>query len=116
MATKAKATAEQENKEITEAVETVTEETAKPAEEQDPWKKLVKVRPPRLMNSGIDHYYVCVNDIRYQIPADGREYEVPEPIALVLMDSIEAEYKAEDYAKEVEKNSYDPVLKPKPMD
>lgn len=88
-----------------------TPETVKPAEGDDPWKRMVKVISPRLQ--GQDSHFVCVNDHRWQIPADGRTYEVPEPIAEALNNFTEAEIRAEEYMKAVERDSHDPVMKPK---
>lgn len=88
-----------------------TPETVKPAEADDPWKRMVKVISPRLQ--GQDSHFVSVNDHRWQIPADGRTYEVPEPIAEALNNFTEAEIRAEEYMKAVERDSHDPVMKPK---
>ena len=88
-----------------------TPETVKPAEGDDPWKRMVKVISPRLQ--GQDSHFVSVNDHRWQIPADGRTYEVPEPIAEALNNFTEAEIRAEEYMKAVERDSHDPVMKPK---
>lgn len=66
----------------------------KPA--KDPWDEKVKVRVPRKPKG--EYFYVCVNDRRFEIPANGLEQEMPRPIAEVLEQSIQAEYRAEDYA------------------
>lgn len=64
--------------------------------EKDPWDEKVTVRVPRKPKG--EYFYVCVNDRRFEIPANGLEQEMPRPIAEVLEQSIQAEYKAEDYA------------------
>ena len=89
-------------------------ETEKPAEPDDPWKRMVRVQSPRTPpNSGIDYHFISVNDHRWQIPADGKFYELPEPIAKVLIGYSEAEARADEYMRKVERDSHDPVLKPK---
>ena len=82
-------------------------------EEKDPWKRIMRVQSPRLPGNGVDYHFVSVNDHRWQIPADGKYYELPEPIALALKDYVQAEIKAEEFLKKVEKESSDPILKPK---
>lgn len=84
--------------EIVEEVPAVTAEEPVKAEApaKDPWDEKVKVRVPRKPKG--EYFYVCVNDRRFEIPANGIEQEMPRPIAEVLQQSIEAEYKAEDYA------------------
>lgn len=82
-------------------------------EEQDPWKRIVRVQSPRLPGNGVDYHFVSVNDHRWQIPADGKFYELPEPIAEALKEYVKAEIRAEEFLKKVERESYDPILKPK---
>ena len=63
------------------------------------WEQMETVRVPR--KSKHDFYYVCVNDRRFEIPADGKEHEMPHPIAEVLRQTIEAEYAVEDFAEHI---------------
>lgn len=85
------------------AAEIVEEVPAVPADETvekpaaaNPWDEKVNVRVPRKPKG--EYFYVCVNDRRFEIPANGLEQEMPRPIAEVLEQSIQAEYRAEDYA------------------
>lgn len=89
------------------------EEEAKPAEAEDPWQKMVKIRSPRDPNIGDSGYFVAVNDRRWQIPADGKEWEVPEPIAIAFQGMLDADARADEVARAIEAESADPVLKPK---
>lgn len=83
--------------EIVEEVPAVeADETVKAEPAKDPWKEMLKVRVPRRPKG--EYFYVCVNDRRFEIPANGMEQEMPRPVAEVLEQSIQAEYKAEDYA------------------
>lgn len=99
MATKKKAeVTEEEVLEQAEAEGTVAEE--KPASKWDE-KKTVMV--PR--KSKWDYYYVCVNDRRFEIPADGKAHEMPLPIAEVLEQTLEAENVAQDFAEGIPNRS-----------
>lgn len=90
-----KKTAEAEEKLETAATE---EAVAEPAE-QDPWKIETEVLIPRRRAGESEYFYVCVNDKRYYIPANGKRQKLPMPIAEVLAASLEAEAKAEDFAE-----------------
>ena len=72
-----------------------TEEPAK----VNKWDIMETVMTPR--KSKHDYYYVCVNDRRFEIPADGKAHEMPHPIAEVLRQTIEAENAAMDYAESI---------------
>lgn len=61
------------------------------------WDQMETVVTPRKQKH--DYYYVCVNDRRFEIPADGKPHEMPRPIAEVLRQSIEAENAALDFAE-----------------
>ena len=63
------------------------------------WDEKVTVLVPR--KSKFDYYYVCVNDRRFEIPADGKAHEMPLPIAEVLQQTLEAENAAMDFAEGV---------------
>ena len=72
------------------------DETVKAEKDGNPWDEKVTIRVPRKPKG--EYFYVCVNDRRFEIPANGMEQEMPRPIAEVLQQSIDAEYRAEDYA------------------
>ena len=83
-----------------QAEETQAEEAPEAVEEQKPaskWDQMETVMTPR--KSKHDYYYVCVNDRRFEIPADGKAHEMPHPIADILRQTIEAENAAQDYAE-----------------
>ena len=80
---------------------------------EDPWKVLVKVRVPRKMGAGDDDFWVSVNGVTAQIPANGKVQEMKLPFAMNLMDALEAEEKAIEFAEGL--RMYDPVTNPKPM-
>ena len=79
----------------------------------DPWKITVKVRVPRKMGAGDDDFWVVVNGQSAQIPANGLIQEMKLPYAMALMDALEAEEKAIEFAEGLK--LYDPVTNPKPM-
>ena len=80
---------------------------------EDPWKIFVKVRVPRKQGAGDDDFWVSVNGVSAQIPANGNVQEMKLPFAMALMDAVEAEEKAIEFAEGLRK--YDPVTNPKPM-
>ncbi len=82
-------------------VEAPQEEVKAEGSAEDPWAEEVEVRVPRARAGEPPYYYVCVNDRRYQIPADGRKQKMPRPIAEVLEDSINAEFEADKFQDEV---------------
>ena len=77
------------------------EAAAEPVEQKDPWAEKVVMYVPK--KRGDDpQYYVCVNDRRFAIPADGSNQELPKPIATNLQESLRAEDEAEDFATSIE--------------
>ena len=52
-------------------------------------------------------FYVCVNDRRFTVPANGKQQMLPKPVAEILQAAIEAEYKAEDFADNIPNESGD---------
>ncbi len=83
--------------------EAPTEEVKQEAKAEEPvvkdeWDEMVDVRVPRAKPGEPNNYYVCVNDRRYQIPADGKKQSLPKPIANLLEGSIEAEFEADRFA------------------
>ena len=86
--------------------EEIQEEAAKQAEEpkeEGEWGETIEMIVPRKPKGDDASYYVCVNDRRFQIPADGKMQKLPKPVALVLQDSLEAEVKADDFADSMPK-------------
>jgi len=67
----------------------------------DPWAEKTEMIVPRKPKGEDQFYYICVNDRRFQIPADGKMQELPKPVALVLKDSLEADWQADDYADHI---------------
>lgn len=61
------------------------------------WEETVEMVVPKTRAGGAKDYYVCVNDRRFQIPANGKTQSLPKPIAEVLKASLEAENAAEEY-------------------
>ena len=94
-------------KTVTEpAEEIVAEEPEKEAPEapKSAWDEEIEMLIPRKPKGEESYYYVCVNDRRFEIPANGTMQKLPKPIALVLQDSLEAEIKAEEYADSIPNN------------
>ena len=94
MATRKKTEVPEEALEQEEEIREDAEEVNEPA---SAWDIKVTVRTPR--KSKHDFYYVCVNDRRFEIPADGKEHEMPKPIAEVLQQTLDAEAAADDFAE-----------------
>ena len=92
-------------KKITE--EEVQELQAEPAKEtpKSEWDENVPVLVPRKPKGEEQQFYVCVNDRRFAIPANGKVQKMPKPIAKILQDAIDAEYQAEDYADNIPNES-----------
>ena len=83
-------------------------ENQKPKAEKkpkDPWEEMVQVIVPRKPRGEDQSYYICVNDRRFQLPADGKPQIMPQPIAEVLLASIAAEAEADDYADHIPNRS-----------
>lgn len=92
-------------KKQTESTEPMKEEPVQ-AEVQpvkDEWDEMIEMIVPRKPKGDDQQYYVCVNDRRYMIPADGKMQKLPKPVAEVLRDSLEAEVKADDFADSIPK-------------
>ncbi len=90
----------------------VAEEAAE--EGTDPWQILVDVRVPKKSGAGDDDYWLNVNGISAQVPANGEVQKLKLPWAMTLMDSIAAEEMALDFADSIQ--VYDPKTNPKPVD
>jgi hypothetical protein len=78
-------------------------QAAVPAEESetpkndDVWSQMVDVVVPRKPKGEDQNFYICINDRRFYIPANGKVQKLPLPVAEILADSLEDEAKAEDY-------------------
>jgi hypothetical protein len=93
MATKKTAAAAEELME-----ETVKAEETQAEEPRSEWDIEKEILVPRKPKGDDPSYYVCINDRRFLIPADGRVQKLPLPVAIVLQESLEAEYKADQFA------------------
>lgn len=90
------------NQEAAEALEAAQE--ANGAAEPEPasaWDRKVKMLVPRKPRGEDQQYYICINDIRYAVPANGLVQELPLPVAEILQDHLAMEAKAEDYAEHI---------------
>lgn len=98
------ATKKQQTGEAEIIAEEIAEQTAG-STVLDEWAEEVEVMVPRKRKGDDPQYYVCVNDRRFAFPADGRKQRMPKPIAEILMSSIEAEYRAEEFAEEMNQHA-----------
>lgn len=96
MATK-KATENVKDEEI--MTQDAAEEQAK--RKADPWDEKVNVIVPRKPHGEEQQYYICVNDRRFVVPANGKQQALPRPIAEILVSSLEAESEAEDFVDHI---------------
>ena len=99
MATKSKTATAEETVKTEEQEEKTVKEAADAA--KDPWAEEMEMIVPRKAKGEEQHYYICVNDRRFYVPADGKMQKLPKPIALALKDSLEAEYAADEYADHI---------------
>lgn len=90
-------------KSVTEMKEedVVKEQTAEEPAEKDPFLETVEMIVPRKPRGEEQQYYVCINDRRYMVPANGQMQKLPKPVALILQDLLDAEWKAEEYAEHI---------------
>ena len=97
MATKkTQAAIPEEVKEAEEAAQAEETEAEKPASE---WDEYVEMYVPRKPKGDDQQYYVCVNDRRFMVPANGKVQSLPKPVALILQDGIAAEEAAAEFAE-----------------
>ena len=76
-----------------------------PEAEESAWDRNMKVIVPRKPKGEEQSYYICINDRRFQLPANGKEQELPEPVAKVLLESLEAESEADDFMDKIPNRS-----------
>lgn len=95
---------------ITENPEVVTEETvetapvvteAAPAQPVDEWEQFIDIVVPRHGRGQEKTFFVSVNGRNAQIPADGKLQHLRKPHARALLDSLEAEAQAEQFAEDL---------------
>lgn len=84
----------------------VNEAEVNAAEEiTDPWQKNMEIIVPRKPKGEDQQYYICVNDRRFMVPANGKMQSLPQPIAEVLLASIQADYDADEFAEHIPNRS-----------
>lgn len=97
-----KKTAPEVKEEKLEAAEEIKAEEAAEAEAPvDPWDEEVEMYVPRKPKGDDQQYYVCVNDRRFAVPANGKRQKLPRPVAEVLQTSLDDEAAAEEYAEHI---------------
>ncbi len=69
------------------------------------WAEEVTIHVPRKPKGEDPFYYVCVNDRRYQVPANGKMQTMPKPIAEILQGSVAAEGEADDFIDRLPNNA-----------
>lgn len=75
----------------------------------DPWKRDIDMIVPRKPRGEEQQYYVCVNDRRFIIPANGKMQKLPEPIAKALQDSLDADAEAYEFMDSMPNHSGEDV-------
>lgn len=68
---------------------------------EDPWLKNREIVVPRKPRGEDQQYYICINDRRFLVPADGKVQSLPDPVAEVLLASIQAEVEADVFAEHI---------------
>ena len=91
--------------------ERVQEACKKAAEEgADAWKVKISIRAPRRPAKEDPFYWLSVNGQTIQVPANDKYFDLALPFASCMVDMIQAEWFANDYADAIEE--YDPVTNP----
>ena len=94
----------------TEVTEDVKLEEAKQEEVQaDPWAEEKEMIVPRKPRGEEQQYYVCVNDRRFIVPANGKMQKLPKPIAQALQDSLDADAEAYEFMDSMPNHSGEDV-------
>lgn len=94
-----------------ERVQEICQQVAESGE--DPWEIKIPLRVPRRPANEDQWYWINVNGRSAQIPADDKVQELRLPWAEVMLNMIEAEERAKDFADSVQ--VYDPVTNPHPV-
>lgn len=71
----------------------------------DEWAEEIEMIVPRKPKGEEQSYYICINDRRFQVPANGKMQKLPKPVALVLKDSLEADAEADDFMDHIPNRS-----------
>lgn len=90
--------------ELEEAKKQTKKETAKepmPLPAEDEWEEYIDFVTPRHGRGQEKSFFVQVNGFNAQIPADGKMHHIRKPLALALLDSLEAEAQAEQFAEDL---------------
>ena len=90
--------------EADDVIEAAPAEPVAPAK-VDPWDEMVPIVVPRKPKGEDQQFYVCVNDRRWMVPANGKLQQLPRPVAEILQESIQAEYEADDFADHIPNRS-----------
>ena len=98
MATKSKAAPAEETVQAAEPEEKAVKQEEK---KYDPWAEEIEMIVPRKPKGEEQFYYICVNDRRFQVPADGKMQKLKKPVAEILKDSLEADWQADEYADHI---------------
>ena len=78
----------------------------------DPWTLTIEIMVPHREKTEDPWYWINVNGLSVQIPANDRYQEIKLPWADVLVETLRAEKRALDYQDTLE--VYDPVTNPHP--
>lgn len=95
MATKKTVDEKKEQEILEEALEEVK------TEEQDEFAETMDMIVPRKPKGEDQQYYICVNDRRFAVPANGKMQKLPKPVALILQDCLEADAYADDFMEKI---------------
>lgn len=97
--------------EVTEDVKLEEEKQEVKQEEavKDPWAENIDMIVPRKPRGEEQQYYVCVNDKRFIVPANGKMQKLPKPIALALQDSLDADAAAYEFMDQMPNHSGEDV-------
>lgn len=98
MATRKTETAREIPEEATEEVKAAEEATEQPVNE---WEEFIDVVVPRHGRGQEKTFFVAVNGRNAQVPADGKLHRLRKPHALALLDSLQAEAVAEEFAEDL---------------
>ena len=67
----------------------------------DEWEEFIDIVVPRHGRGQEKNFFVAVNGRNAQIPADGKLHHIRKPLALALLESLEAEAQAEQFAEDL---------------
>ena len=87
-----------------------TKPEAAPEAQKDPWSEEVEMYVPRRRKGEEQSYYICINDRRFSLPANGKMQKMPLPVAEVLKMCIQAEAEADEYADSIDRIEDQPMM------